>query len=106
MMTPKRHKYLEARIRRIADKCGRAVTSSEVWRRVREAELFDQAELDEFAREGVTRAIERALQADQALRRRFEDDGLSALDNPFVRVRLQQLIEDDLARWEEGEGRR
>ncbi|SRR6266852_4369286 len=105
-MTPERQKHLRARIRRIAYEFGRADTLSEMWRLVREAEVFDEAELDEFARQEGTRAIERALQADTALRRRFEEEGLAALDDPFVKARLQQLVEEDLTRWEEGEGRR
>ena len=105
-MTPERHKHLSAQIRRIADERGRAVTLSEMWRLVLQAEVFDQADLDEFAREEATRAIQRALQADPALRRRFQRDGLAALDDPLVRTRLLQLIEEDLARWEEGEGLR
>ncbi len=105
-MTPERQKHLRAHIRRIADEFGRAATLSEMWRLVREAEVFDEEELDEFAREAGARAIERALQADTALRRRFEEAGPAAIEDPLVQARLRQLVEEDLTRWEEGEGLR
>src|SRR2546428_5094544 len=78
---------------------------SALWRLVLQAEIFTDTEIDELCREAEVRVVARVLLADLALRRRVEEEGRAALDDPFVQARLRHLVKADLETWDESEGR-
>ncbi len=97
-MTPEQRTQLRAICREHA-----GLTVTALWHLIRQAEVFTESEIDAFRREANRRLAARVVQADPALRRRFEDEGRAVLDDPFVRARLWQLIKKDLEAGEESE---
>jgi hypothetical protein len=82
-MNEERAKALRAQIWALFDQHGGRMTLLELYRLVMQAEVFGRT--------------------DPELRRRFDEEGVQALHDPLVVVRLQQAIEADLADFEETE---
>ncbi len=99
-MTPEPLTPLRARLHQLFQEHDIArMTMSEVWRLILESEVLDATEINELCREAEGRVIARVLKADPALRRRIEEEGGAALEEP------RRAIERDLDAWEEREDR-
>jgi hypothetical protein len=102
-MNEERAKALRAQIWALFDQHGGRMTLLELYRLVMQAEVFGRTDLEALTHQAGIAAIERVLQQDPELRRRFDEEGVQALHDPLVVVRLQQAIEADLADFEETE---
>jgi hypothetical protein len=100
-MMAKRRQQVRARLRRIFEEHDmRQMPMDDVWRLILQAEVYTDVEIKELCRQAHDRLVARVLLRDPALRRQAEALGL---DDPLVRIPVQQAIDEDLRAEESGE---
>jgi len=97
---PAKAQSLRAQIQALFERHGGRMTLHEVSRLVMQAEVVGRTDLEALTDQAGTAAIERAWQQDPELRRRFDEEGVQALDDPLVVMRLRELVDADMDAWE------